>query len=178
VLEVELKARMRDPAAVEARVARFATRERAFEKSDAYWHGPEWRMARGTKGFRLRSDGGRHVVTYKDKRNEGGIEINRETEFEVSDPAAFSGLLARIGCEPFYEKRKSGVAYRYGEYLLELVEVAGLGGFIEIETLLPDEDPASIALAMGGLRETLALAGVPESEIEGRSYSELILSGA
>lgn len=177
MLEVELKARLQDPVATEGRVRLFAKRVREFDKADSYWHGPEWRIARGTKGFRLREDGGRNIVTYKTKRNEGGIEINRETEFEVSDPAAFIGFLERIGCEPFYEKRKKGVAYERDGYLIELVEVAGLGHFIEIERLLPGDDPEAIALALGGLKETLAMAGVPEADIEGRSYSELIVMG-
>lgn len=174
--EVELKARLRDPEATRRTVASFAEYQRDFVKEDAYWHGPEWRQARGTKGFRLRADGSDYIVTYKTKRNEGGIEINRETEFSVSDPDAFMGLLSRIGCEPFYRKRKSGSAWKHGDYLIELVEVAGLGHFIEIEILIADDDQAALALALGGLKDALARCDVPESDIEGRTYSELLLS--
>lgn len=177
MIEVELKARLRDPEATKQTVAGFAAYQRDFVKEDAYWHGPEWRQARGTKGFRLRSDNGEYVVTYKTKRNEGGIEINKETEFSVSDPDAFTGLLSRIGCEPFYRKRKSGSSWKHGDFLIELIEVAGLGHFIEIELLMETEDQVSLALALGGLKETLARCGVPESDIEGRTYSELLLCG-
>lgn len=175
MLEIELKARLRDPAAVRARVAGFAKPVRNFEKYDSYWHGPDWRFARGTKGFRVRKDDGKTIVNFKNKRTEAGIEINRETEFEVSDAEAFIALVKRIGCEPFYCKHKSGSAWTCDGFLIELVEVEKLGHFIEIEYLLDSEDAAAIALAQGELKRILKLAGVPESEIEARGYSELLL---
>ncbi len=175
-MEIELKARLREPEAVHARVASFARFMRDFDKADEYWHGPDWRFSRGTKGFRLRRDGEKALVTFKEKRNDGGIEINRETEFEVSDADAFDALVKRIGCEPFYTKRKTGKAYDYDGCTVEIVDVAGLGTYIEIEHLLPRDDPAEIAVAQGGLRAILAMAGVPDGDIEGRSYSELILA--
>ncbi len=174
--EIELKARISDRAAVEKRVAGFARFVRSFDKLDSYWHGPDWRFARGTKGFRLRCDGDKSIVTYKLKRNEGGIEINQETEFDISDKEAFMGFIARVGCEAFYEKRKVGVMYSYEGFTIEIAEVGGLGNFIEIEKILENEDdPGIIAIVQGELKAILALAGVPESDIEGRSYSELIL---
>jgi len=126
-MEIELKARVRDKAAVEARVESFARFMRSFDKSDEYWHGPDWRFVRGTKGCRLRMDGLKAVVTFKQKRNDGGIEINRETEFEVSNAAAFKALVERIGCEPFYRKRKTGKAFDYEGCTVELVNIENLG---------------------------------------------------
>lgn len=176
MLEIELKAWVRDPAGVERRVADFASRVRDFDKFDSYWHGPDWRFVRGTKGFRVRSDGDSTVVNFKKKRNEAGIEINQETEFTVSDRAAFVSLVQRIGCEPFYEKRKRGSAWSYDGFLIELLQVEGLGHFIEIEFMLERDDPAAIALAQGELKRILRMAGVQESEIEARGYSDLLLN--
>jgi adenylate cyclase class 2 len=175
MIEIELKARLRNPEEVRDRVVGFAVHVREFDKTDAYWHGPEWRFARGTKGFRLRADGDKSIVTFKAKRNEGSIEINHETEFEVSDPHAFTALVERIGCEPFYCKHKTGSAYAFDGFTIELVKVDGLGDFIEVEKLLDSDDPESVAVVLGGLKGILARAGVPESDIEGRGYSELIL---
>lgn len=176
MLEIELKARVDDLGEVERKVALFARFVRRFDKLDSYWHGPDWRFARGTKGFRIRSDDGASIVTFKRKRNEGGIEINDETEFQVSDREAFLALVRRIGCEPFYEKRKAGAHYEFEGFTIELVSVPGLGDFIEIERVIPgDEDPSLVAMIQGELKAVLARSGVPESSIEGRSYSELIL---
>jgi predicted adenylyl cyclase CyaB len=185
VIEVELKARLRDRSATEAAVAAFARPAGRVEKSDAYWHGPDWRLNRGAKGFRIRCEGGSSIVTFKAKRSEGGIEVNRESEFEISDPEAFHEFIVRLGCEPFFGKRKSGLAFKAGgsgaepewpnEATIEIVEVQGLGDFIEIEVLLEDEDPAKIALAQGEIRALLARAGVSDSDIESRFYSELLM---
>lgn len=180
MIEVELKAHVADPAKVEAALRSFTTFVRAFDKKDAYWHGPEWRAHRGTRGFRVRTDDGEATATFKDKRTEGGIEINREREFVVSDPGAFAEFVERLGCEPFYAKRKRGLRFETGQgksraIALELAELDGLGWFLEIEELVPEGDPAAIALAQGEIRSLLARAGVDESEIEPRFYSELLM---
>jgi predicted adenylyl cyclase CyaB len=176
--EIELKARIDDPAAVELRVASFAARQRAFDKSDEYWHGSGWRAARGTKGFRLRRDDGRAVVTFKRKTYLEGMEVNDETEFEVSDPVAFNSFVQRLDCERYYSKRKRGTAYGYDDCTIELVAVDGLGSFIEIECLVEGEEPSLVSAAKARVRSILAKAGVPESQIEGRGYSELILGAS
>ena len=78
MIEVELKAHLRDRAATLAAVRAFARPAGAVEKHDAYWHAPGWRESRGPNGFRLRREEGSAVVNFKAKREEGGIEINRE----------------------------------------------------------------------------------------------------
>jgi predicted adenylyl cyclase CyaB len=176
--EIELKAHIDDPAAVERQVASFASYQRAFDKSDEYWHGQLWREARGTKGFRLRRDDGKAVVTFKRKTSFDGMEVNEETEFEVSDPIAFDALVERLGCERYYSKRKRGTAYGYDDCTIELVSVDGLGSFIEIECLVEGDDPVRVSGAKAKVRSILARAGVPESRIEARGYSELILGAA
>lgn len=175
MLEVELKARIQDPEAVERRVASFARHLKRVDKTDSYWHGPDWRDKRGTRGFRIRSEGDTFVVTFKSKRIEGGFEMNLEREFEISDPAVFEEFVRRIGCEPYYRKRKIGVAYDYEGMTLEILRVEGAGSFLEIERLLPTDSPAAVEEARAGLIAALAKAGVPESAIEKRTYSELIL---
>jgi adenylate cyclase, class 2 len=182
VIEVELKAHVRDRAAVVAAVAAFARAEGGVDKSDDYWHGPDWRLNRGTRGFRVRSEEGRSVVNFKAKRAEGGIEVNREREFEVSDRQAFDEFALRLGCEPFYKKRKRGLRFAVegsafpDAATIEVLEVEGLGDFIEIEILLPEEEPASVALAQGEVRALLARSGVGEDAIESRFYSELLMA--
>lgn len=180
MIEVELKARVADRAAVEARLREFATYLGDFDKSDAYWHGPDWRINRGTRGFRVRSEGGSVVVTFKNKRSEGGIEINREREFSIADREAFEEFIERLGCEPFFEKRKIGSRWSWrgkgsASLTLELLEIPGLGLFLEIEALVAEEDPAAIALARGEISALLSRAGLDEADIEPRYYSELLL---
>lgn len=182
MIEVELKARLDDPEKVESRVASFARLVGDFDKLDAYWHGPDWRLNRGKKGFRIRAEADSTCVTYKTKSCEGGIEINREREFTISDKDAFIEFSLRLGCEPFYQKRKTGRRFELDTasfakpIAIELFVVEGLGPFIEIEALIENENPAAVALAQGEIRGTLARAGVPESAIESRFYSELLIA--
>jgi predicted adenylyl cyclase CyaB len=181
MIEVELKAHLADVTATEAKVASFASFVCGFEKGDAYWHGPDWRIYRGTKGFRVRTESGRTTVTFKTKRCEGGVEINREREFDASDPGALDEFFLRLGCEPFYRKRKTGKRYELRAegsahpITIEVLELEGLGPFIEIEALLDDEAPEAVALAQGEIKGILARAGVDPSAIESRYYSELLM---
>ncbi|PKL08696.1 MAG: class IV adenylate cyclase [Spirochaetae bacterium HGW-Spirochaetae-7] len=174
MLEIELKARVRDKAAVEAKVGSFARFLRSFDKFDEYWHGPLWRDDRGARGFRLRKEGESCVVTFKRKNIALGIELNHETEFEVSDAAAFEALVERIGCEPFYSKRKTGKAWDYRGCTIEILDVVGLGSFIEIERLLEHDDPSKTDAARKELLSVLSMAGIPESDIETRRWSEML----
>ncbi len=183
MIEVELKAHLRDRAAALAAVAAFARPAGAVEKRDSYWHAPGWRESRGSTGFRLRYEHDSAVVNFKVKREEGGVEVNREVEFAVSDRGAFDEFVLRLGCEPYYKKRKSGFAFKAGgdgqwrrEATIEIVEVEGLGDFIEIEVLLEAEDPADVAEARGEIRAILARAGLGTKDIEPRFYSELLAS--
>lgn len=182
MIEVELKARLRDRAAALAAVSAFARAVGPVAKSDEYWHEPGWRNDRLSRGFRLRAEGGASVVNFKSKRVEGGIEINRESEFAVSDRGAFIEFARRLGCEPSYAKRKRGLAFSApvegsgpGAATIEILEVQGLGDFIEIEILVEEGKPEALAEAARGIRALLARSGVPDSDIEPRFYSELLM---
>jgi adenylate cyclase, class 2 len=182
MIEVELKAHLLDREATEKKVASFAPFVCDFEKFDAYWHGPEWRISRGAKGFRVRTEEGETTVNFKSKRCEGGVEINHEREFQVSDPAALNEFFLRLGCEPFFTKRKRGKRFEMSSdsgtrpITIEVLELEGLGSFIEIEALLEEEAPEAVALAQGEIRGLLSRAGVEEDAIESRYYSELLMA--
>ncbi len=182
MMEVELKARVSDPEATRGRLESFCRLDRDFDKRDAYWQGPRRLEDGDRRGFRLRTDGGDSFVTFKDKRLEGGIEVNCEREFTVSDQSAFVEFAWRLGCEPHFEKRKRGSRYEAvagaasGTSVgLELAEIEGIGWFLEIEALVPENDPGAVARAQGEIRSLLAQAGIGEEAIEPRFYSELLM---
>jgi predicted adenylyl cyclase CyaB len=186
VIEVELKARVRDARAIEAAVASFASLSGEIDKRDAYWRAPGRRDRAERRDFRVRLEGGTSAVTFKDKRVEDGIEVNVEREFGVSDPAAFADLALRLGCERWYEKRKRGLRYeapaacaRDGKAAIEIVEIEGVGKFIEIEELIeegpePSATAGAVAAAKSEILGFLARAGCAEADVEPRFYSELL----
>jgi predicted adenylyl cyclase CyaB len=181
MIEVELKARVRDRPTVEAALGAFASLVRGVDKSDSYWKAPGWRSSAARRDFRVRSEGGTSVVTYKEKKVEGGVEVNVEREFGVTDPEAFAGLALRLGCEKWYGKRKRGLLYeapaaaaKGGKASVEIVEVEGLGCFIEIEVLVEDAAAGAIEAARAEILGILGRAGLAEADLEGRFYSELL----
>ncbi len=171
--EVELKAHIEDPEAVEARIRAFARFSKDYDRRDIYFRVEG--LDPTTTDFRLRRDTGAAVVTFKKKSIKNGVEANEEREFEVSDPDAFASLAERIGCTVFARKHKTGRSYRSGQATIEISSVEGLGHFIEIEILLPTADPAEIEGADAEVRAILERAGVPSAAIEPRNYIDMLI---
>lgn len=173
--EVEIKAWLKDPESVAKRVAADARFLRNFDKHDEYWHGSGWESCRNQKGFRIRNDNGLSVITFKKKRIEHGIEVNKESEFEISDYDAFVEFITRLGCEFFYKKRKTGTSWDVNGITVEISHIENLGNFIEIESVIESDDSSVIRLESGKIRTLLFKFGVDESSIESRPYSALLL---
>lgn len=190
--EVELKAWVDDPAATETRLRERFRLEGRFDKEDVYYRAPVQVDGRREE-FRLRverwspagsaagsPDTGepagepQAVVTWKAKSRSGGLEVNEEREFAVSNPAEFRALAERLGCTVFFRKKKRGVRFSNRDTTLELEEVEGLGTFIEIETLIENDAPDTVAAASARIRGLLRELGVSEDRIEERYFIELL----
>lgn len=183
--EIELKARVKSPAETEAKLRKFCTFQGETVKKDEYWRNP------AGKTLRLRIETGKEpLVTWKIKSINNGVETNDEREFHVSSAGLFSELLRETGFLPVLKKEKRTKTFsvscpspglRGGPHQdktfqasMELSDVTGLGFFLEIEIVLDNPDGETEKEAGAALRELLAQAGVPESEIEERYYSELL----
>ncbi|MFP4301647.1 MAG: class IV adenylate cyclase [Alkalispirochaetaceae bacterium] len=173
--EIEVKAWVADPATLEERLEERGTFVRHFEKNDVYFEG------RATYGdqpitVRIREEGEKSVCTFKERRTLDGVEHNREWEFSIGDPFALETLLLRLGLPEFLRKRKTGVAYRLDDLLVELSEVEGLGHFVEVEILVDSSaDEATQSRSKRRVREALASLGVPDSAIESKPYTQLLV---
>jgi len=211
--EVELKAWVRDVAAMRLLLDRICIFEYEYTKKDIYLHGPGGRpeeswahwngepgVAAGADGtaaqmqesgaipipfhardFRLRIEEGGATCTFKDRRLDRGVEVNREVEFSVSDAPAFLELARRIGCAVFSCKVKRGRRYRYERdaryaerlpLVIEMSAIAGLGVFIEVECVV--NDPALREAAAREIRLFAANAGIGEDDIEPTPYAKLL----
>jgi adenylate cyclase class 2 len=195
-IEIELKARVGDPQALNERLSRLLSRPGlSFEKDDGYWTEPACRTALPGGGreslprpvVRIRKErlvrpGGeaeeKALATYKIKEVREGIEINDEREFAVSDPACFEELLRRLSLEPGIRKNKRGWAWTAGNIHAELCEVSGpnrsLGWFLEIEILAESAEASVTADSRKQLLDFLEKTGLPRDCIEERYYSELL----
>jgi adenylate cyclase class 2 len=183
--EIELKAWVDDPEALEGRLSALAGAGTAFEKADAYWTptgGPP-SGSRLPSGVRVRletregpaGDLSREcLVTYKVKEVREGLEINDEREFAVSGPAAFEELLRRLGLERGAEKHKQGRAWDCRGITAELSLVRGLGWFVELEIIADNDRKGTLDEARTRLLSLLAELGVPAARIESRYYTEML----
>jgi adenylate cyclase class 2 len=138
------------------------------------------------------------LVTYKIKELTDGIEVNDEREFTVSSnqesaadggaAAVFEDLLERLGLKPGIRKEKRGWAWRIPTDLLcksaevlsgppvlaELSEVAGLGWFIELESLAAERSEKTVARCRERLLALLEKLGIGADHIEERPYSQML----
>jgi adenylate cyclase class 2 len=186
--ETEMKAWVDDWQAVELHLRQRLEFNREFTKRDRYYassdvlasdHGND-RTSRAVDSppagptFRLRSDGDHCVVTFKAKSVRSGIEFNHEHEFSVDDGQAFHTFATHIGFSQDAEKVKRGLSFSDGDLHIELVEVEGLGAFLEVEFVNEDGDEELHAEAGRRIREVLRIAGIPDSRVESRPYNQLL----
>lgn len=169
-LEIEVKSWIDDPGNVRKELDRRFTVVGEFSKHDTYYTFPD-----GSRYFRIRAEQGKHIVTMKRKTRNQGIEVNDETEFTVSDREKFIKFIEEAGCREYIEKRKTSRVYENGGFTVELSFVDGLGWFLEIEKLSPDDLSAEAREEIRSrLLEFLDEMGIGRGGIEGRYYIEML----
>lgn len=172
--EIEVKAWVSDPVELQKKLDQRATFLRHFEKNDIYFEGEATYRSQPVT-VRIRQEDGSSVCTFKERQTIDGVEHNREWEFSIGDPTAMETLLLRLGLNERIRKRKSGVAYRLDELLLELSEVDGLGHFVEVEILVDSSaDEATQSAAKRRVREVLGTFDISEGSIESKPYMKLL----
>jgi predicted adenylyl cyclase CyaB len=189
VTEVEIKARVANPAEIEQRIAALAEFHRAYVKEDRYYCPAESEPvssgndtaaeARGAPAerarFRLRVQDDGALVTYKRKRLEGDHEVNEEHEFSVSDVREFEAFAEGIGYQVCACKHKSGRRYRTSDGAgIELAEVRGLGWFVEIEILVADGNPSGRDAAKQRILELFDQLAIGQERFERRYYIDML----
>lgn len=170
--EVELKARLHQPEVVKERAAELGAFVGETFKEDVYFRrcGDTSRVP--AERYRLRREGDKAVVTFKQMVRSGETEVNEEVEFEINDPHAFFRFAERFGFEPFVVKRKKSQVYRVGRAHVELNEVEHLGHFAEIEILCADE--AAVPAARAEITGLLSSLGLTDADLEPGRYIVMI----
>ena len=170
--EVELKARLSNPAEIKAQVKQLGVFEKETFKEDVYFRRKGDNKAVPADRYRLRREAKRNVVTFKQMISGGDVEVNEETEFEVDNAHAFFQFADRFGFEPFVVKRKKSRVYRIGRARVELNEVEYLGHFVEIEILCENEP--GLFIARTEIARLLNQLGLFAADLESRPYIQLI----
>ena len=185
-IEIELKAHVEDRATLRSKLAETAEFLGSFEKDDTMWYSSD-PLLLNPYGVRIRREKNalpngttesRVFVTQKNKEVKAGIEVNQEEEFEIcsssGQPAqAFENLLRRMGLTPGAGKRKRGEAFILNGIRAELLEVEGLGRFIELE-ILAEPSRADVNMEKKRLLDLLDSLGIKRDAIESRSYLQML----
>lgn len=185
-LEVELKAHVSDHVLLKQRIESLSG-----ISSSLYEHKEDTYFSRSGESalFRMRAEQsgptsdtmqGSLVFTYKNKAIKDGIEVNEEVEFSSTVDQGSSALafFISLGYEIYITKTKSGYVYTYSVdpdfplLTIELVEVASLGWFVEMEFIL--EDPSLVASAREHLLSVLDRLAIDRLAIEDQYYMHML----
>ncbi len=160
--EVEVKLRYS-----EAGLARQALESTSFRllhprtyESNTVYDTPEGRFRASEFLLRVRTAGGRHILTFKGPSQPGKHKSREEIEVGLSDAAAFERILSRLGLNPAFRYEKYRTEYEDGEGKAMLDETP-IGVFVELEGTPEWIDAAAARL------------GRPESDYILASYARL-----
>lgn len=181
MIEAEIKARVRDVAAVRGQL-----RERAPEEASRYWDTyydlPGKVFQRTGRELRVRviDTGGQRqcLLTYKGAAVDEATGSKPETETPVGDPDAMDLILLTLGYGHLvaFEKRCANYAFTAcgRDMLATLVTVPELDGtFLEVETKTADEHDLDAALA--DIRAVLGQLGITEADLTTELYTDAVM---
>ena len=171
--EVEMKARAAVPERISGIFSSRLGKAHPVHKADHYFRRP----GESIQALRMRTNGGRLEFTTKRTVSINGREDNAEYEFHglPGDEEAAAAFFHALGYEDFFVKKKDGWEWNDGDAHIELLSVNDLGWFLEIEVLLPfDSSVEDGEAARRHIEALMNEAGIGESDIETRSYREMI----
>lgn len=152
--EVELKFPLIDGASFVRRLESCGgSRGPAVDQCDRYFNHPARDFARTDEALRIRSVGKQHIVTYKGPVVDSQTKTRREIEVPLAGDEGgekIAEILKLLGFQPAREVRKHRQTYHLPwhdrQFEIAIDDVAGLGKFVEFETLADDAGrPAALA---------------------------------
>ncbi|WP_030061745.1 class IV adenylate cyclase [Streptomyces novaecaesareae] len=180
-IEAELKAVVRNPEHVLARLEELYGAGRAEVYRDTYYDAPDGSLTGTDRELRIRTvhgpDDTRTVLTYKGARVDEASGSKWEAETRVEDSEAAHEIIRGIGFTPRirFEKRCRNYAFeRDGwRFLATLVQVPELDAtFVEVETAAATAD--SLPAALDTVRAVLAGLGIGEDDLTTELYTDAV----
>jgi len=163
---IEIKARLTDPAAVRRRAEAIATAAPAIiVQADTFFHVPHGRLK-----LRRFDDGSGELIHYERPDAEGPKE-SLYTIARVEQPEQIAALLTdALGVRCVV--RKTRTLLLVGQTRIHLDQVEGLGSFLELEVVLrPDQDPAEGERIAAELMRRL---GIDAQALVSGAYADLL----
>jgi len=171
--EVEVKYRVSD---LEALLSALKTRgielsDPVYQDDQAYapigWDFGDSKL--GVSFLRLRTVDGRHYFALKQPA--GNAQDCLEYETEVADREAMNGAILRMGYRPTVRVAKTRRVSSLADFSLCVDDLEGVGAFVELERLVPDEADADIVQSeLAGFVASLDIAAARTAE----TYDSLV----
>lgn len=169
MLEVEIKAYIKDPAEFRERLKNAgAEKLRKRHDRDRYFNHPSRDFARTDEAVRIRTVDGAACLTYKGPKISQRSKARIEEEVGVEDEAVMNRILTSLGFVEVFTVEKERELWSFEKIEICLDEVSGLGNFAELEVITNDREQAEDRLF--ALAAKLGL-----EHFETRSYLELLL---
>lgn len=152
--EVEIKLKLDDAGEARRRLGlagAVAETPRHFEDNRLY-DDPGLSLKAKHQLLRLRSIGGKHVLTFKrppdDSAADSRYKVRIEHETTIGDPEAVDAVFRALGFQPVWRYQKYRQAYRMTDVTIDLDETP-IGVFMELEGEPDAIDRAAVALGFG-----------------------------
>jgi adenylate cyclase, class 2 len=173
VREIEVKYRVDDLEALQA-----ALKARGIELSDPVYQDDQayapatWQFGDSKLGvsfLRLRTVNGRHYFTLKQPLSNAQACVERETE--VADRQAMHHAALHMGYRPTVRITKTRRIATIGDHSLCVDDLEGIGAFIEVERLAPDDaDPHAVQAELAALVDSLGITATRTTD----TYDSLV----
>ena len=163
---VEIKARVRDPAALAALARRLSDAPPAtLHQRDTFFGCPHGRL-------KLRELGsGESELIWYDRPDTAGSKRSDYRLAAITDPAALRDVLERAyGVTQVVEKTRT--LCLVGQTRIHLDEVVGLGSFVELEVVLHDGQPESEGHRIAA--EFMSRLGIAATDLLTTAYADML----
>ncbi len=163
---VEIKARVRDRAALAARVAAIAdSGPSTIEQEDTFFHTP-----RGRLKLRKLSATAAELIYYE-RADSDGPKTSQYLRVPCADAGSLIEALGRsLGVRGIIRKRR--ILYHIGQTRIHLDVVEDLGDFLELEVVLRDDQDAREGAAIA--RRLTQQLGVQDTDLIAGAYIDLL----
>ncbi len=134
------------------------------QQRDEYWAHPNRDFAASDEALRTRHVGDRLMVTYKGPKLPGTVKSRREIELEFAPntpPTEIHEMWLALGFKAVAtihkHRQKFKIAFDERNFEIAIDEVTGVGQFVEVETVVPQQDSKGAIAAIEQLCQRINL---------------------
>ena len=174
MIEVEVKARVKDPKSVERSIIALGASPIGIEaQADTYYSASYRDFTKSDEALRIRVQDNKYFLTYKGPKMDSISKTRKEYEIEVNDADCMGNILSSLGFAPVATIVKRRKKYRLGDFIISLDDVRNLGDFIEAEVSI--RDSKSHEDKVESIFRLFEKLGINRDESIRASYLEMIL---